>query len=178
MHKTTISNDDKEKDKEEPRNDQETSSSCNTDVSIDEGDFVAVVYRLNSNTYVGKVICYDDDDAFVSFMAPSTRKIEVSTSFQWPTKGDKISSIEGGGTSAFFSNFSLWGYRHIFLKILAYGDAGTFFSNFWELYAGKFLETICWEIFWKLYAGNRNYMLVTSRWKPYAGKLGWMLAVF
>ena len=25
-------------------------------------------------------------------------------------------------------------------------------GNFWKLYAGKFLETICWEIF-------RNYML-------------------
>ena len=61
--KTMISNDDKDKDKEEPRNDQETSGSCNTDVSIDVGDFVAAVYRFNSNTYVGKVIRYDEDDA-------------------------------------------------------------------------------------------------------------------
>ena len=90
--KTMISNDDKDKDKdkEEPRNDQETSGSCNTDVSIDEGDFVAVVYRFNSNTYVGKVNRYDEDDVFVSFMVPSTRKIEVSASFQWPTNEDKI----------------------------------------------------------------------------------------
>ena len=51
-----ISNDDKDKDKEEPRNDRETSGSCNTDVSIDEGDFVAAVYGFNSNTHVGKVI--------------------------------------------------------------------------------------------------------------------------
>ena len=88
--KTTISNDDKDKDKEEPCNDQEISGSCNTDVSIDEGDFVAAVYRFNSNTYVGKVIRYDEDDAFVSFMVPSRRKIEVKTSFQWPANEDKI----------------------------------------------------------------------------------------
>ena len=83
------------------------------------------------------------------------------------------SGIEGGDTSAFF-------------QILAHGDTGAFFSNFWKLYAGKFLETICWEIFgnymlgifWKLYAGKflGNYMLVISRWKPYAGKSGWMPA--
>ena len=30
---------------------------------------------------VGKVIRYNEDDAFVSFMVSSTRKIEVSTSF-------------------------------------------------------------------------------------------------
>ena len=77
--KTTISNDDEDKDKEEPRNDQETSGSCNTDVSIDEGDFVAAVYRFNSNTYLGKVIRYDKDDAFVSFMISSTIKIKVLT---------------------------------------------------------------------------------------------------
>ena len=75
--KTTISNNDKDKGKKEPRNDQGISGSCNTDVSINDGDFVATVYRFNSNTYVGKVIRYDEDDAFVSFMVPSTRKIEV-----------------------------------------------------------------------------------------------------
>ena len=92
--KTMISIDDKgkDKDKEEPRNDQETSGSCNTDVSNDEGDFVGAVCRFSSNTYVGKVVRYDEDDAFafVSFIVPSTRKIEVSTSFQWPTWEDKI----------------------------------------------------------------------------------------
>ena len=82
-HKTTISNVDKDKDKEEPH-------SCNTDISIDESDFIAAVYRFNSNTYLGKVIRYNEDDAFMSFMVPSTRKIEVSTSFQWPTNEDKI----------------------------------------------------------------------------------------
>ena len=55
--KTMISIDDKDKDnKEEPRNSHQTSGSCNTDVSIEENDFVAAVYRFNSNTYVGKVI--------------------------------------------------------------------------------------------------------------------------
>ena len=79
--KITISNDDKDKDKEQPRNDQETSGSGNTDVSINEGDFVAAVYGFNSNTYVGKVIRYDEDDAFVSFMVPSTRKIKYRPHF-------------------------------------------------------------------------------------------------
>ena len=45
-------------------------------------------------------------------------------------------------------------------------------GNFWKIYAGKFLETICWEIFWKLYAEKffGNYMLgnflETICWKP------------
>ena len=62
-----------------------------------------------------------------------------------------LSSIEGGGTSAFF-------------QILANGDTGEFFSQIFGNYTlgnlfgnymlGNFLETICWEIFWKLYAGN------------------------
>ena len=40
------------------------------------------------------------------------------------------------------------------------------------LYFGNFLETICWVISWKLYAGKffGNYMLVTSSWNPCAGK--------
>ena len=33
---------------------------------------------------------------------------------------------------------------------------------FWTYMLGNFLETICWKIFWK----------------PYAGKFGWMLAGF
>ena len=37
------------------------------------------------------------------------------------------------------------------------------FSNFWKLYAGKCLETICWEIFWKLYAGN--LLMETMCWE-------------
>ena len=37
-------------------------------------------------------------------------------------------------------------------------------GNFWKLHVGKFLETICWEIFWKLYAGK-------FFWKLYAGNL-------
>ena len=59
-----------------------------------------------------------------------------------------------------------------FKKILAHGDTGAFLSNFWKLYAGKsfgnymrgnFLETICWEIFWKLYAGN--LLMETMCWE-------------
>ena len=53
-----------------------------------------------------------------------------------------LSSIEGGGTSAFF-------------QILAHGDTGAF--------SPKFLETICWEIFWKLYAGN--LLMETMCWE-------------
>ena len=69
-----------------------------------------------------------------------------------------ISSIEDGGTSAFF------------FQILAHGDTSVFFFKFletmcweifWELYAGNFFETICWEIFWKLYA-DVNYVLGNS----------------
>ena len=41
-----------------------------------------------------------------------------------------------------------------FFKFCHMGIPAHFFLNFWKLYAGKFLETICWEIFWKLYAGN------------------------
>ena len=37
-------------------------------------------------------------------------------------------------------------------------------GNFLKLYAGKFLETICWNIFWKLYAGK-------IFWELYAGNL-------
>ena len=39
-----------------------------TNVSIEEGDFVAAVYRFNETTYIGKVVRFDEDDAFVSFM--------------------------------------------------------------------------------------------------------------
>ena len=45
-------------------------------------------------------------------------------------------------------------------------------AHFWKLYAGKVLETICWEIFWKLYAGKffgnnvlENF-LETVCWEP------------
>ena len=55
-----------------------------------------------------------------------------------------------------------------------------FSSNFWKLHAGKFLETICWEIFgticWEMF---RKYMLGNFLettcweifWKLYAGNL-------
>ena len=52
------------------------------------------------------------------------------------------------------------------------GIPAHFFSNFWKLYAGKsfgnympgnLLETICWEIFWKLYAGN--FLMETMCWE-------------
>ena len=50
--KTMISNDDKDKDKEEPRNDQETSGSCNTDVSIDEGILLQPFIDLIQTYYI------------------------------------------------------------------------------------------------------------------------------
>ena len=55
-----------------------------------EGDFVAAVYRLNETTYIGKVVRFDEDDAFVSFMNGSSGQIETSTSFHWPANEDKV----------------------------------------------------------------------------------------
>ena len=61
------------------------------------------------------------------------------------------SSIEGGGTSAFF-------------QILAHGDTGTFFFQIFEnCMLGNFLATICWETFWQLYAGN--LLMETRCWE-------------
>ena len=44
-------------------------------------------------------------------------------------------------------------------------------KNFWKLYAGKFLETICWEIFGKYMLGNFLKTICWEIfWKLYAGK--------
>ena len=61
-----------------------------TKVTIEESDFVAAVYRFNETTYIGKVVRFDEDDAFVSFMNGSSGQIGTSTSFYWPTNEDKV----------------------------------------------------------------------------------------
>ena len=58
--------------------------------AIEEGDFVAAVYRFNETTYIGKVVRFDEDDAFVSFMNGSSGQIETSTSFHWPANEGKV----------------------------------------------------------------------------------------
>ena len=92
------------------------------------------------------------------------------------------SSIVHGGTSAFFPYTSTKSraqkyesknasakFEHNFtsakLEILY---SGNFLETIcweisWKLYAGKFLETTCWEIFWKLYAGN--LLMETMCWE-------------
>ena len=50
-------------------------------------------------------------------------------------------------------------FYHIMVPASLKLYAGKFFGNYM---LGNFLETICWEIFWKLYAG----------------KFGWIQAVF
>ena len=63
-----------------------------TKVAIEESDFVAAVHRFNetNNTYIGKVVRFDEDDAFVSFMNGSSGQIETSTSFHWLANEDKV----------------------------------------------------------------------------------------
>ena len=58
--------------------------------TIEEGDFFAAIYRFNETTYIGKVVRFDEDDAFVSFMNGSSGQIETSTSFHWPANEGKV----------------------------------------------------------------------------------------
>ena len=48
-----------------------------TKVAIEEGGFIAAVYRFNETTYIGKIVRFDEDDTFVSFMNGSSRQIET-----------------------------------------------------------------------------------------------------
>ena len=57
-------------------------------------------------------------------------------------------------------------------------------GNFWKLYAGKFfgnymlrnfLETICWEILWKLYDGN--LLIETMCWEIRMDAGGFLMEV-
>ena len=97
----------------------------------------------------------------------------ISHFYRIREEGGSGSSTEGEGSSAFFSNFSTWGYWRI--------SGNYMLRKFWKLYAGKsfgnymlgnLLETICWEIFWKQYArkffGNNmlGNFLETICWEP------------
>ena len=74
-----------------------------------------------------------------------------------------MSSIEGGGTKAFF-------------QILAHGDTGAFLKKIFGNYMlGNLLETICWEIFWKLYAGN--LLTETMCWEIWVDASGFLIGV-
>ena len=53
-------------------------------LTLETGEYIAAIYILNTNVYIGKIVEVDEHDVFITFMEASTTDLTITSTFKWP----------------------------------------------------------------------------------------------